>query len=86
MSEFLPNVVPLVIKSVITTIRSQDQEIKSAMSAYVDNIFIDESIVSVAYMRQHFADYRLVCKDLERLRDRAKVLGLQVWGEDESIW
>ena len=24
----------------------------------------------------------LVCKDPERLRDEAKVLGLQVWGED----
>ena len=67
------------MKSVITKITSQDREIESAMSAYVDNIFINVSIVSAAHMRQHFADYGLVCKDPEWLRDGAKVLGAQVW-------
>ena len=38
------NVASLVIKSVITAIRSRDQEIKSATSAYVDNIFIDKKL------------------------------------------
>ena len=59
------NVVLLVMKSVFTMIRSHDQQIKSAMSAYIDNIFIDESIVSAACMRQHVADYELDCKDPE---------------------
>ena len=35
-----------VMKSVITAMTSQDQEIKTGMSAYVDDIFINESIVS----------------------------------------
>ena len=52
------NVASLVMKSVITAIKSQDQEIKSAMSAY-----IDESRVSAVCVRQHFADYGLLCKD-----------------------
>ena len=72
---FSLNVVLLVMKSVITVISSQDQEIKTATSPYVDNIFI-----SAARVRQHFADYGLVCKDPKRLKDGAKVLGLQVWG------
>ncbi len=55
------NVAPLVIKSIITTIRSQNQEIKSVTNA--DNIFIDESRVSAAHVQQHFTDYGLVCKD-----------------------
>ena len=69
---------------VITVIRSQNQEIKRALSTY-NEIFIDESIVSAVHMRQYFADYGLVCKDLEQLRERAKVLDLQVWGEDDSL-
>ena len=44
------NVALLVMKYVISMIRSQDQEIKSAMLAYVDDIFIDESIVSAAHV------------------------------------
>ena len=79
------NVALLVMKSVITAIKSWDQEIKNAMSAYVNDIFIDESIVSAARVWQHLADYGLVCKDPEWLRDGVKVLGLQVWGEDDSL-
>ena len=74
------------MKSAITAIRSQDQEIKTATSAYIDDIFIDKSRVSAARVRQYFADYGLVSKDPERLRDGAKVLGLQVWGENDSPW
>ena len=37
-----------VMKFVITAIKSQDQEIKSAASAYIVDIFIDEGIVSAA--------------------------------------
>ena len=73
------------MKSVISAIRSQDHEIKSAISAYVDDIFIDESIFSAARVRQYFADYGLVRKDPDRVRDGAKVLGLQVWGDDDSF-
>ena len=79
------NVVPLVMKAIITEIRSQDQEIKSATSAYVDDFFIDKSRVSSVRMRQRFADYGLVCKDHEQLRNRAKVMGLQVWEENDSL-
>ena len=73
------------MKSVITMIRSQDQEIKSAMLAYIDDTFISESRVSAAHVWQHFADYGLVCRDPEWQRDGAKVLGLQVWEENDSL-
>ena len=37
----------------------------------------------MSHVQQHFLDYSLVSKDLVRLRDGARVLGLQVW---EKKW
>ena len=76
------NVAPLIMKSVIDAIVSQHHTIKSATSAYVDNIFINESLVPASRIQQHFLDYGLVSKDLVRLREGARVLGLQVWEKD----
>ena len=55
--------------------------IKSATSAYVDDILINENLVPASHI-QPFLDYGLVSKDLVRLRDGARVLGLQVWEKD----
>ena len=79
------NVAPL-MKSVIDAIVSQDCTIKGATSAYVDDILINESLVSVSCVQQHFLDYGLVSKDLVWLRDEARVLGLQVWKKDGTLW
>ena len=73
------NVAPFIMKSVIDAIVSQDHTIKSATSAYVDEILINENRVPVLRIQQHFLDYGLVSKDPVRLRDGARVLGLQVW-------
>ena len=79
------NVVLLILKSVIDTIVSQDHTIKSATSAYVDDILINENRVPVSYVQQHFLDYGLVSKDPVRLRDGARILGLQVWEKDGTL-
>ena len=78
------NVAPLIMKSVIDAIVSQDHTIKRATSAYVDEILINENRV-LASRVQHFLDYSLVSNDLVRLRDRARVLGLQVWEKDGTL-
>ena len=75
------NVAPLIMKSVIDAIISQDHTIKNATSAYVDDILLNESLVPASRV-QHFLDYGLVSKDPVRLRDGARVLGLQVWEKD----
>ena len=79
------NVAPLIMKSVIDAIVSQDYTIKSATSAYVDDIFINESLVPASRIQQHFLKYGLVSKDPMRLRDGARVLGLQVWKKDGTL-
>ena len=55
------NVAPL-MKPVIDAIISEDHTIKSAMSAYVDDILINKNLVPVSRI-QHFLDYSLVSKD-----------------------
>ena len=79
------NVAPLIMKSVIDAIVSQDHTIKSATSAYVDDIFINESLAPASRVQQHFLDYGLVSKDPVRLRDGARVLFLQVWEKDGTL-
>ena len=76
---------PLIMKSVIDAIISQDHTIKSATLAYVDDILINENCVPVSHVQQHFLDYGLVSKDQVRLRDGARVLGLQVWEKDGTL-
>ena len=57
------NVAPFIMKSVIDAIVSQDHTIKSATSAYVDDILINENRVPASRVQQHFLDYGLVSKD-----------------------
>ena len=71
--------------SVIGAIVSQDHTIKSATSAYVDVIFINESLVPASRVQQHFWDYGLVSKDPVWLRDGARVFGLQIWEKDGTL-
>ena len=79
------NVTPLIMKSVIDAIVPQDHTIKSTTSAYVDDILINENLVPVSSVQQNFLDYDLVSKDPVRLRDGARVLGLQVWEKDDTL-
>ena len=55
------------MKSVIDAIVSHDHTIKSAKSAYVDDILINENLVPAPRIQQHFLDYGLVSKDPVRL-------------------
>ena len=72
------------MKFFIDAIVSQDYTIKSATSAYVDDIFINESLVPASHIQQYILDYGLVSKDPVWLRDG--VLGLQVWEKYFNLW
>ena len=36
---------------------------------YVDDIYVNESLIPIACVRNQLSNYRLLCKDLERLED-----------------
>ena len=55
---------------------SQDRAIKKAISMYIDYIYINESLVPAAHVREHLSDNGLTSKDPEKQEDGTKVLGL----------
>ena len=71
---FSLNEAPLIMRSTIDSVMSQDRAIKNAMSTYIDNIYFNVGLVSAACRRKHLSDYGLV----RILEDGTKVLGLQV--------
>ena len=53
-------------------------------SSYLGYIFVNEDVVSVRCVEHHLLRYGLECKPAERVADGARVLGLEVWGSEES--
>uniref|UniRef100_A0A5S6QMY9 RNase H domain-containing protein n=1 Tax=Trichuris muris TaxID=70415 RepID=A0A5S6QMY9_TRIMR len=76
------NVAPLVMKTVLAFVLSQEPSVKAGTSAYVDDILVNEDVVGVDRVRQVLERYGLQCKAHERVADGARVLGLAVWGEN----
>ena len=60
------NVAKMIIKSV-SAIVEQDDNVKKGVLIYVDNIFVDENVVNMEYVRKHFSIYGLKSKDGERI-------------------
>ena len=52
-----------------------------ATSSYLDDIFLNEDVVSVQCVENHLLRYGLEYKPAERVADGARVLGIEVWGE-----
>ena len=49
-----------------------------AVLPYVDDLLVDEDVVSADRVVEHFARYGLECKPLQRAADGARLLGLRV--------
>ena len=70
------NVAPKIKKSVVSAIIDQDEFVKNRTSAYVDDIFVDENIVGLDYVKKHFLKYGLEIKEVEQIGDDGvRVLG-----------
>ena len=79
------NVAPSIML-IVDAILTKDKHIQWATSAYIDDVYVDENIVPVAHVKEHLYSFGLLSKELESLQDGAQVLGLQVWGEDNSLY
>lgn len=78
---------PLVLKKVLATILSWDADIRRATSAYIDDIFVDESAVPAERVVAHLKKHGLDCKPPERLSGGTRVLGLRVQeGDGHLVW
>ena len=78
---FCLNVAPSVMKSVLTAVLTQDETVDRATASYLDDIFVNEDVISAQFIEKHLSRYGLECKPAERVADGARVLGLDVRGE-----
>ncbi|XP_045105468.1 uncharacterized protein LOC123500980, partial [Portunus trituberculatus] len=79
------NIASLVLKKVLDRILSWDEKIYSATSPYLDDILVDETIVTAAALENRLRSYGLVCKPPKRVYDGTRVLGIRVWGEGRGL-
>ena len=79
------NVTPQIMKVIINAVLSPEEKVKEGTSAYVDDIYVSEDIVSSLHVKAKLAQFGLIYKDPERLEDGARVLGLDVHGKQGSL-
>ena len=72
------NVAPQVMKTIINAVLSQEEKVKEGTPAYLDDIYVNEDIMSSLHVKVKLAQFGLICKNPERLEDGACVLGLDV--------
>ena len=82
---FRLNVAPQIMKTIVNAVLSQQETIKEGTSAYLDDIYVNEDVVSSSHVRSKLAEFGLICKDPERLEDGACVLGLNVRQEQGTL-
>ena len=82
---FSLNVVPQIMKTIISAVLSQEETVERAMSTYFNDIYINENVKPVLHIQVKLAQFGLDCKDPERLEDGVQVLGLDIWGKDGTL-
>ena len=74
------NVAPNIMMAMMNAVRVQDGNVQKATSPYINDVFINEHIMSSQAVTKHFEHFRLTCKEPELLQNGAKVLGLHISG------
>ena len=72
------NVSPVIMKAVLTAALNQDPVISAGTSSYIDDVYVNEDVVSADAVREHLERFGLSSKAPERLIDGARVLGIRV--------
>ena len=81
------NVAPLVMKAILNCVLAQDPVVRKGVSAYIDDIFVNEDIVEAKQVESHLSNFDLTSKPHERLVDGASLLGLRVCGQQgKLVW
>ena len=75
----------MIIKVAISTVLMQEEQTMKATSSYIDDIYVNEDIVSANEVKTKLESFGLTYKDSEHLKHRAKMLGLKVWVERDTL-
>ena len=73
------------MKAVVRTVLLQDEVVNRGVLPYVDDLLVDEDIVSADHVVEHFARYGLACKPPQRAAEGARLLGLWVTTDDGEL-
>ena len=73
--EFSLNVVPSIMQTIVDAILTKDKRIQRATSAYIDDVYVDESIVPAACVKEHLCSFGLLSKELGGYRMVCECLG-----------
>lgn len=76
------SVAPMVMKAVLAAVLEMREDVRQGTSSYVDDILIDENVVSPMTVIDHLRRYGLTCKSPVCLYSGAKVLGVCVGSEN----
>ena len=80
------NVAPLVMKAVLDCVLSQDPLVRKG-TEYIDDILVNEDIVSAGYVEHHLRKYGLTSTPHIKLSEGGRALGLRVWEEQgDLVW
>ena len=74
------NVAPQIMRSIVKAVIGQDKTVDCATSSYVDDIFVNESVCSVAQVKMHLELFGLTCEDPEQLSSGAQVCWAYTFG------
>ena len=73
------SIAPKILTAVVTKVLAQDEKIANAVTSYIDDLFVNESIVSSWEVKEHLAKWGLQAKEPEQLgRSVVRVLGMKV--------
>ena len=61
------NVASSIMQTIVDALLMKDKRIQRATSAYIDDVYVDESIVPAAGVKEHLCSFSLLSKEPERL-------------------
>lgn len=74
---FALNVAPKVMTLILAKVLSLDENVHKGCDHYIDDIIVNENMISVSRVREHLLKFGLACKDPQYLSS-ARVLDLRV--------
>ncbi|XP_043198082.1 uncharacterized protein LOC122368321 [Amphibalanus amphitrite] len=79
------NIAPRVMKTVLEAVVNQDEDVAKAVSSYVDDVLVNEDVMSAENVSKHLRAFGLQCKEPVRPKEGARILGLRVQEEHGNL-
>ena len=75
----------IIMKTIVKAVLTQEEPMRKATLAYINDIYVNEDVMSADKVKRKLETFGLTSKDPKRLKNGATVLGLEVWGEHGTL-